>query len=78
MCFEEPLASLSSPLPSPPSPLVRSLYLPLVVDSEVGRLCVVVTPGGEVIVSLTRAAVHLDLHTTNLQHHKHIIIMSAQ
>ena len=45
------------------------------VDSEVSRLGVVVTPGGEVIVSLARAAVHLDLHPTDLHHHIIIIII---
>ena len=39
------------------------------VDSEVGWLGVVVAPGGEVILSLARAAVDLDLDTPDLHHH---------
>ena len=37
------------------------------MEHEVGGLCVVVPPGGEVIVALGWPAVRLDLDTPNLQ-----------
>ena len=45
------------------------------VDSEVCRLGVVVSPGSEVIISLAGAAVHLDLDSPNLHHHIIIVII---
>ena len=41
----------------------------------VGGLGVVVSPGSEVIISLTGAAVHLDLDSPNLHHHIIIIVI---
>ena len=43
--------------------------LVLVVDGQVSRLCVVVSPGGEHVIALTLAGapVHLDLHSPHLK-----------
>ena len=42
------------------------------MDGQVGRLCVVVSPGGEHVVALALAGapVHLDLDTTHLKGHR--------